>query len=165
MIVGGRGGGRKGRGASRTVWSTVDVAVSIRIRLIGKVFQFSLAEFDDGVEGILFCDEPDGDPLFARLGVVEGVRGVVKYPEEVGKVVGRDIIEDEGGGKGFPGRVKGGVIAIFKPSSKHKGIPFEEVTVDAERNVLYNEVEVSAREPVGRMTGYFGESWSYGHGG
>ena len=165
MVVGGGSGRRKGRGAFRTVWSTVNVVVSIRIGLIGKVFQLSLAEFDNGVEGIFFCDEPDGDPLFARLGVVEGVRGIVKYPEEVGKVVGRDIVEDEGGRKGFPGRVKGGIIAIFKPSSKHKGISFEEVTVDAERNVLHNEVEVSAGEPVGGMTGYFGESWSYGHGG
>ena len=165
MVVGGRSGRRKGRGASRTVWSTVNVVVSIRIGLIGKVFQLSLAEFDNGVEGIFFCDEPDGDPLFARLGVVEGVRGIVKYPEEVGKIVRRDVVEDEGGGKGFAGRVKGGIIAIFKPSSKHKGISFEEVTVDAERNVLHNEVEVSAGEPVGGMTGYFGESWLYGHGG
>ena len=165
MVVRGRSGGGKGRGASRTVWSTVDVVVSIRIGLIGKVFQFPLAEFDNRVEGVFFGDKPDGDPLFARFGIVEVVRGIVKYPEEVGKVFGRDVVEDEGGGKGFPARVEGGIIAIFKPSSKHKGISFEEVTVDAERNVLHNEVEVSAGEPVGGMTGYFGESWSYGHSG
>ena len=165
MVVGGRSGRRKGRGAFRTIWSTVDVAVGIRIGLVGEVFQFSLAEFDNRVEGVFFGDKPDGDPLFARFGIVEGVRGIVKYPDEVVKVFGRDVVEDEGGGKGFPARVEGGIIAIFKPSSKHKGISFEEVAVDAERDVLYNEVEVSAREPVGRMTGYFGESWSYGHGG
>lgn len=85
-------------------------------------------------------------------------KGIIEYSKKIGKLFRGNTIKDECSRKhGFTG-MKGSVVCIFEPTSKHEGVSFKKVSINVEWNVSDKKVEVFSREPTSGVSRNFSES-------
>jgi hypothetical protein len=60
--------------------------------------------------------------------------------------------------------MEGGVVSIFETSFEHKGVLFEEVTVNVEGDIFSEDMNISSKEPISGVTRNYSRFWMNSHG-